>query len=80
MEIDYKDVNAISITSVTCKFDRSGFWCISFRSGCLIGLTGIEDQRKLNRPQSASARSFLRVCHASSRERGKNAVQKMEAL
>jgi len=51
----------------------SGFRSAALRSISLSCRTG-------NRPQSVPACSFLRVCLESTRENGKNAVQKMEAL
>jgi len=60
-------------TSTTRQVRQQWFSVCIFPLGQHFGLTG-------NRPQSAPACSFLRVCLESLRENGKNAVQKMEAF
>ena len=61
------------LTSATRQVRQQWFSVCIFPLGQLFGSTG-------NRPQSAPACSFLRVCLESTRESGKNAVQKMEAF
>jgi hypothetical protein len=61
------------VTSATRQVRQQWFSVCIFPLKLSFGLTG-------NRPQSAPACSFLRVCLESTRESGKNAVQKMEAF